>query len=71
MELQKGPKILLKVQDNGKGFESKPITGNGMGMRLIQYRANMLGGSASWIEHALPETGLTVQVVCPLPSQRS
>lgn len=72
MELQKESKILLKVQDNGEGFlHPKPITGQGMGMRLIQYRANMLGGSASWIEHALPETGLTVQVVCPLPSQLS
>lgn len=64
-------KVQLSIQDNGSGFKQTRHTGHGMGMRLIRYRSNMIGGSAFWVENAYPERGLTVQVSCPLPMARS
>lgn len=64
-------KIQLSIQDNGAGFKQTGRSGHGMGMRLIRYRSNMIGGSAVWMENTDPERGLTVQVACPLPVIRS
>jgi signal transduction histidine kinase len=38
--------ILLKVSDNGKGFDLA-APGNGMGLSIMQYRARMIGGILS------------------------
>lgn len=36
--------MVLTIRDNGKGFESK-ANGNGMGLRIMRYRAECIGGS--------------------------
>ena len=36
--------MVLTVQDNGQGFEAK-INGHGMGLRIMRYRAQCIGGS--------------------------
>ncbi len=60
-------KIHLSIQDNGSGFQEGSEKGRGMGMRLIRYRSNMLGGSAVWMKNSSEDPGLTVQVICPFP----
>ncbi len=34
----------LTVEDDGKGLPEKPTSGGGMGLRIMQYRASMIGG---------------------------
>jgi PAS domain S-box-containing protein len=36
--------MLLTIRDNGKGFDSN-ANGNGMGLRIMRYRAQCIGGS--------------------------
>jgi PAS domain S-box-containing protein len=36
--------MVLTIRDNGKGFESN-ANGNGMGLRIMRYRAQCIGGS--------------------------
>jgi len=38
-------KISLVVRDDGVGFPKKPAKKKGMGLRIMQYRAGMIGGS--------------------------
>ena len=38
-------RIVLAVKDDGVGFSSRPGKHNGMGLRIMQYRANMVSGS--------------------------
>jgi signal transduction histidine kinase len=39
-----GNNLLLTIRDNGKGFPSS-ANGNGMGLRIMRYRAQCIGGS--------------------------
>jgi len=39
-----GNSMLLTIRDNGKGFKSN-ANGNGMGLRIMRYRAQCIGGS--------------------------
>ena len=55
-----GQKIILSVGDNGVGFPPRTNPGRGMGLRVMQYRANAIGG-ALLIRQA-PRGG--TQVVC-------
>ena len=36
--------MVLTIRDNGKGFDSN-ANGNGMGLRIMRYRAQCIGGS--------------------------
>lgn len=38
-------KIILSVRDNGIGFSQKPAKTKGMGLRIMQYRAGMIGAA--------------------------
>ena len=42
---QEQARLLLKVSDNGKGFPIIPPPKNGMGLRIMQSRAGMIGGT--------------------------
>jgi PAS domain S-box-containing protein len=55
-------RIMLGVEDNGAGFAAKPPNHKGMGLRVMQYRAGMIGGSLV-VQHR-PEGGTSV--VCSL-----
>lgn len=37
--------ILLEVLDNGSGISDKPSTGSGLGLRIMAYRAGLIGAS--------------------------
>jgi len=43
--LTQSDRIVLGVKDDGVGFPRKPRKHNGMGLRVMQYRAGMVGGS--------------------------
>jgi signal transduction histidine kinase len=54
--------LTLSVQDDGRGFDERNVS-NGMGMKLLRYRAQMLGGDVSI---ATSEGGgVTVRCTCP------
>jgi two-component system sensor kinase FixL len=38
-------KIVLAVQDKGKGFSPEGVSTGGLGLRIMQYRAGMIGGN--------------------------
>ncbi len=40
-----GERIVLAVRDNGIGLPKKPVKQKGMGLRIMQYRAGVIGGS--------------------------
>src|SRR5438445_2256992 len=46
--------LMLTVQDDGKGFDAN-INGQGMGLRIMRYRAECIGGSCE--VHAGPSQG--------------
>jgi PAS domain S-box-containing protein len=60
--------MVLTVQDNGKGFDGK-ANGHGMGLRIMRYRAQCIGGSCE--VHAGPAQGTIVHCRVPLPAQPS
>ncbi len=55
-----GERVVLSVADNGRGFIPGAVPASGMGLRIMQYRANMLGGSVSFE----PRTEGGVRMVC-------
>lgn len=56
-------RITLTVKDNGNGFTGTPGTNNGLGIRIMQYRANLIDGT---LRIKGDEKGGTV-VTCSLP----
>ena len=54
--------LTLSVQDNGRGFDERNAS-NGMGMKLMRYRAQMLGGDVT-IENN-QGGGVIVRCACP------
>jgi signal transduction histidine kinase len=60
--------MLLTVQDDGGGFSPK-AKGHGMGLRIMRYRAQCIGGSCE--VHTGPGKGTTVYCRVPLEAQPS
>jgi PAS domain S-box-containing protein len=60
--------MLLTVQDDGKGFDTK-TNGHGMGLRIMRYRAQCIGGSCEVNTGA--SKGTTVYCSVPLEAQPS
>ena len=56
-------KVILSIQDDGSGFTNRLRNKEGMGIRTMNYRANMIGAS---LDIQKNPTGGTV-VVCTLP----
>jgi signal transduction histidine kinase len=54
--------LTLTVQDNGRGFDERS-SGNGMGMKLMRYRAQMLGGDVTIANGS--SGGVVVRCTCP------
>ena len=58
----RGREHRLSIKDDGRGFQADAVgTGSGAGLRLMSYRANMIGGTFS-IESA-PDRGTQVNVL--------
>jgi PAS domain S-box-containing protein len=60
--------LVLTVQDDGQGFEAK-TNGHGMGLRIMRYRAQSIGGSCQ--VHTGPNKGTMVYCRVPLEAQPS
>jgi two-component system, LuxR family, sensor kinase FixL len=54
--------LTLSVQDNGRGFDERNVS-NGMGMKLMRYRAQMLGGDVTIANNEAG--GVVVRCSCP------
>ncbi len=54
--------MLLTVSDNGHGFSAQPRSASGMGLRIMRYRAGIIG--ATLLVQKRPDGG--VQIVCRL-----
>ena len=55
--------LTLSVQDNGRGFDERNSSNNGMGMKLMRYRAQMLGGDVTIANNK--GGGVVVRCSCP------
>jgi PAS domain S-box-containing protein len=60
--------MVLTIQDDGGGFDTK-ANGHGMGLRIMRYRAQCIGGSCE--VHTGPAKGTTVYCRVPLEAQPS
>jgi two-component system CheB/CheR fusion protein len=60
-------RIVLGVKDDGIGFPKKPRTHKGMGLRVMQYRADMVRGSL--VVQRDPSGGTSV--VCSVRADQS
>jgi len=56
--------IYLRIRDNGKGLAQNLEEASGMGVRIMQYRARMIGAKLTIQEE--PESGVLVTCVLPL-----
>jgi len=57
--------VKITVIDDGVGLSEKTTARPGLGLRIMQHRARMLGASLT-VERAAPEGGTVVTCVCPL-----
>jgi PAS domain S-box-containing protein len=55
--------LTLSVQDNGRGFDERNASNNGLGLKLMRYRAQMLGGDVTIANDK--GGGVVVRCTCP------
>jgi signal transduction histidine kinase len=60
--------LLLTIQDDGHGFQAR-TSGGGMGLRIMRYRAQCIGGSCE--VHNRPDKGTVVCCRVPFETQAS
>jgi signal transduction histidine kinase len=60
-----GGRLKVSVSDDGSGLSHKTMTRPGLGLRIMQYRARMLGASIA-VERASERGGTIVSCECPL-----
>jgi len=58
-------RVILQVSDNGSGFPRQPANSRGMGLRIMQSRASMIGGTMA-IER---NEGGGIDVTCAVPEK--
>jgi signal transduction histidine kinase len=59
-----GPDVELLVLDNGKGFDPLQFARGGMGLRIMRFRAQLIGGYLS--VESRPGAGTTLRCRCPV-----
>jgi signal transduction histidine kinase len=52
---------ILQIQDDGKGFPPDQVTGEGMGLRTMRHRADLLG--VKFTIQSTPDQGTCIEVV--------
>ncbi|GAB2867860.1 sensor histidine kinase [Hymenobacter ruber] len=68
LELENVPGfVLLRVEDNGPGFDADAPTGVGLGLRSIRDRVTLLGGVID--VGRMPHTGAYVRLRLPAPTE--
>lgn len=58
---------VLSVRNNGAGIPEGEPAGNGMGLRIMKYRAGVIGGSLD-IQNNFPDGGVTITCAIPTPA---
>lgn len=64
-----GGELHLRIEDNGRGFGSAHEEINGLGLKIMRYRAQMLGGDI--LLESGPNGGAAVRCACPLGAEPS
>jgi signal transduction histidine kinase len=59
--------VRLRVSDDGRGLPNSRKSGTGMGLEVMKYRANLLGGTLAIVS----EPGQGVTVDCTVPVRKS
>jgi signal transduction histidine kinase len=60
-----GGELQLRIDDNGRGFTHQPPDGaGGLGLKMMRYRAQMLGGDL--VLETSANGGASVRCSCPL-----
>ena len=62
-------RIMVMVEDDGVGISKSRLQTGGMGMRIMKYRAGMMGGSIAI--HTGPRKGTKIICTVPIPSLKS
>jgi len=55
--------ITLRIKDNGKGFSESQTKGDGMGIRIMHFRANIIGGNLE----INTEKSAGTEIICNAP----
>jgi PAS domain S-box-containing protein len=63
---RQGNRLVLSIADNGSGLPPTPLNRNGMGLRIMHYRAGMIGGTLSI--HNQLKAGTMVSCAVPIKS---
>jgi signal transduction histidine kinase len=66
--IRNGRDMSVTVTDDGSGLSQKTMENPGLGLRIMQYRARMLGASLS-VERASTAGGTVVTCICPTDQQ--
>ncbi|MFQ5577082.1 MAG: histidine kinase [Anaerolineae bacterium] len=64
VQADQSPQLVLTVRDDGKGFNAASEPGSGLGLRQMQRRAEMVGGTFSMESQG--ENGATITAQIPL-----
>lgn len=60
-------RIILIIEDDGKGFVPSDVPQSSMGNRSIVERATLLGGTAQWL--SVPEKGTKLEIRVPISTE--
>jgi signal transduction histidine kinase len=63
VELSNNGKLVLRVADDGRGFDPAAERGSGFGLRSMRERVEALGGNL-WVE-SRPGAGTTIEAIVP------
>jgi PAS domain S-box-containing protein len=60
-----GGQIELAITDDGPGFDRRAVRPSGLGLKIMRFRAQMIGGDLT--VESLPGAGTTIRCHCPTP----
>lgn len=66
-ESEERRRVLLTIEDNGKGFILSKIPQSSIGIRSIKERVTLLGGTAQWL--TIPGQGTKIEIRIPLTKE--
>jgi len=61
------PRVIMVIEDNGKGFSLDKIPQSSLGIRSIQERSTLLGGTAQWL--SVPGQGTRLEIRVPISQE--